>query len=217
MNSEDRWGPIWHTSDTALARADGSWITEGTEARQAEGKTAPQCMREHRRLTQNQHADSRRLGVSLNWSGCTSHLSKYRQAKKILSLKNEPGVPNCNANIETTCHVKAPSSQAGDTLQGFSLFWPWFLRCETNFRVGSLFCQRHYLGANYLLPTRMWTGEWISDMQKTCFFQVRLSHSWSRAMSTFPKNSGFFSHCPCAGWPTGCLKMGTWHRWLIGW
>lgn len=91
---------IWHST----CQADGSWITEGTEAWQAEGKTAPQCMREHRRLTQNQHADSRRLGVSLNWSECASHFSKYHQAKKILSLKSEPGVPNCNVNMETTCH-----------------------------------------------------------------------------------------------------------------
>lgn len=44
MNSGDRWGPIWHTSDTELAQADGSWITEGAEARQAGGKTAPQCV-----------------------------------------------------------------------------------------------------------------------------------------------------------------------------
>lgn len=44
MNSGDRWGPIWHTSDAALAQADGSWITEGTRARQAKGKTEPQCM-----------------------------------------------------------------------------------------------------------------------------------------------------------------------------
>lgn len=44
MNSGDRWGSIWHTSETALARADGSWITEGTRAQQpevrAEGRAA---------------------------------------------------------------------------------------------------------------------------------------------------------------------------------
>lgn len=37
----DRWGPVWHTSDTALAQTDGSWITEGTGGRQAEEKTEP--------------------------------------------------------------------------------------------------------------------------------------------------------------------------------
>lgn len=127
MNSGDRWGPIWDTSDTALAQADGSWITEGSEARQAEGNTALQCMREHRRLTQNQHADSRRLGVSLNWSGCTSHLSKYHQAKKILSLKSGPGVPNCNANIETTCHSllsKLPVVKLGTHCRVLACFGP---------------------------------------------------------------------------------------------
>lgn len=39
MNGRDRWGPVWHTSDTALAQTDGSWITEETGGWKAEGNT----------------------------------------------------------------------------------------------------------------------------------------------------------------------------------
>lgn len=44
LNSGDRRGPFWHTSDTAVAQADGSWITEGTGAQQPEGEAALQRM-----------------------------------------------------------------------------------------------------------------------------------------------------------------------------
>lgn len=101
MNSGDRWGPIWHTSDTALAQADGSWITEGAEARQAGGKTAPQCVCmcvcmcvcvgacELGLFTQVSDANRPCPGVPLNWSGWTSHTSHLRkseQAQKVLSV-----------------------------------------------------------------------------------------------------------------------------------
>lgn len=99
MNSGDRWGPIWHTSDTALAQADGSWITEGAEARQAGGKTAPQCVCiyvcvgacELGLFTQDSDANSPCPGVPLNWSGWTSHTSHLRkseQAQKVLSVSS---------------------------------------------------------------------------------------------------------------------------------
>lgn len=113
-------------------------------------------------------------------------------------------------------HLKAVTRTQSDRMKRkrlvsyrFSLFLTRYLSCTTHsgarldFRLARCRFLCSVLSTAWVnyLPRTNRTVRWISDMLEILLGRLRLPHSWSRAMSRFPKcqvSVPVCSHCVCA-------------------